>query len=306
MARPLGAAARDRCDRHHSHKAMLRLVFRPAARWIGGRSGFDLGDARSAAELRWLRRTRLVRFRLWVEEPVTTSIGLNGHAGAPHATRDIAATMALNPVFAVLPEARRHQLAASGTPMRLEAGASLFSVGDEAEAVYVVLAGEVEVAVPAPDGRDVWLAKIGAGSLVGEMGVLDGGSRSAGVRAGPRTDLWRISRRAVMDILREEPSSGLALLAMMAQRLRMADALLQERVLLDLGGRLAGLLLESQGAVVALSQGEMARLIGASRERVNRKLAAWRSEGWIDIGAYGVKLLNRQALASAARPTPAV
>lgn len=238
-----------------------------------------------------------------METALATDIALGC---ASHETRDIAAAMARNPVFAVLPETRRRELAAGGTLMRLEAGASLFRVGDEAEAVYVILAGEVEVAAPGLDGRDVWLARIGAGALVGEMGVLDGGARSADVRAGPRTALWRINRRAVMDILREEPSSGLALLAMMAHRLRMADALLQERTLLDLGGRLARLLLESQGAAVALSQGEMARLIGASRERVNRKLAAWRAEGWIDVGAYGVKLLNRQALAAAARPTPAV
>ena len=237
---------------------------------------------------------------------MTTDIGLGGDARAWLATRDIAASMARNPVFAVLSEARRHQLIDGGSPMRVEPGAALFRVGDQAEAMYVVLTGEVEVAVPGEDGRDVFLASIGPGSLVGEMGVLDGGPRSADVRASSRAELWRISRRAVMDILREEPSSGLALLAMMAQRLRMADARLQERALLDLGGRLARLLLESQGAVIALSQGEMARLIGASRERVNRKLAAWRSEGWIDVGAYGVKLLNRQALAAAAKSTLAI
>jgi CRP-like cAMP-binding protein len=241
-----------------------------------------------------------------MEEAVATEIGLSGNSVASRATPDIAASMARNPVFAVLPEARRHQLAASGSPLRLDPGAALFRVGDEADAMYVILAGQVEVAVPGQDGRDVWLAKIGAGSLVGEMGVLDGGPRSADVRAGPRTELWRISRRAVMEILSVEPSSGLALLAMMTHRLRMADALLQERSLLDLGGRLARLLLESQGAVVALSQGEMARLIGASRERVNRKLAAWRSAGWIDVGPYGVKLLDRQGLASAATPAPSV
>jgi CRP-like cAMP-binding protein len=138
------------------------------------------------------------------------------------------------------------------------------------------------------------------------MGVLDGGPRSADVRASCRTELWRIGRRAVMDVLREEPSSGLALLAMMAQRLRVADALLQERALLDLGGRLARLLLESEGAVIAQSQGEMARLIGASRERVNRKLGDWRTKGWIDLGSFGVKVLDRRALAAAASPTPAL
>ena len=231
---------------------------------------------------------------------------LGGQAATAQPARDIAAALARNPVFAVLPESRRRQLAARGSPVRLEPGAALFGAGDDADAMYVVLSGEVDVAVSAPDGRDVWLAKLGVGSLVGEMGVLDGGPRSADVRAVRRTELWRIGRRAVIDVLTEEPSAALELLAMLARRLRMTDILLQETALLDLGSRLARLLLESQGATVALSQGEMARLIGASRERVNRKLAAWRSEGWIDVGPYGVKVVDRAALAASAGPTPGV
>lgn len=233
-------------------------------------------------------------------------LGHGGEARVSQTARDIATTMARNPVFAVLPEARRRELALRGTLMRLDVGATLFRIGEESDAVYVILSGQIEVAVPVADGREVWLARIGPGSLVGEMGVLDGGPRSADVRAGTRAELWRISRGSVMDILRAEPSSGLALLAIMAERLRRADALVQETALVDLGGRLARLLLESQGTTVSLSQGEMARLIGASRERVNRKLATWRSEGWIDVGAFGVRLLDRQALAAAARPIPAV
>ncbi len=93
---------------------------------------------------------------------------------------------------------------------------------------------------------------------------------------------------------------------MLAQRLRTTDMLLQETALLDLGGRLARLLLEAEGAPVTLSQSEMARLIGASRERVNRKLAAWRAQGWIGIGGYGVKVLDRPALSVAASPMPTV
>ncbi|HEY5412218.1 MAG TPA: Crp/Fnr family transcriptional regulator [Caulobacteraceae bacterium] len=214
--------------------------------------------------------------------------------------------MARNPVFGVLSATRRRDLAQSGTPIRLEPGQALFRTGDEADAVYVVLTGELDVAVPGPDGREVWLAKLGVGALVGEMGVLDGGPRSADVCAVPRTELWRIGRRAVIDTLREEPSSGLELLAMMARRLRMTDVLLQETALMDLGGRLARLLIEAQGVTVALSQGEMARLIGASRERVNRKLATWRAKGWIELGPYGVKVLDRQALNAAASQTPAL
>ena len=270
-----------------------------------GRNG--LLSARMAADLHWLGRLRLIEFFA-----PYGGLGLaaldrpDAHASSSGAAEDIPAALARNPLFAALSEARRRDLAGGGSPVRLEPGTALFRAGDEADAMYVVLAGEVDVAVPFHDGRDVWLARLGVGALVGEMGVLDGGPRSADVCAVPRTELWRIGRRAVIDTLREEPSVGLELLAIMARRLRMTDLLLQETALLDLGARLARLLLESQGATVALSQSEMARLIGASRERVNRKLAVWRSEGCIDVGPYGVKVLNRAALAATASPIPSV
>jgi len=262
---------------------------------------------RAADQLRWLHRTRLIEFFPPQRGGDLNSVGSEDSVSAPASrTEDVAVALARNPVFGVLPVERRRNLAAAGTPVRLEPGQVLFRTGDEADAVYVVLTGELDVAVPGPDGREVWLAKLGAGALVGEMGVLDGGPRSADVRAVPRTELWRIGRRAVIDTLREEPSSGLELLALMARRLRMTDLLLQETALMDLGGRLARMLLEAQGTTVALSQSEMARLIGASRERVNRKLGDWRAKGWIEIGSFGVKVLDRRALGAAASPSPAL
>ena len=270
-------------------------------------SARDLLSVRTGSHLRWLPRLRLIEFFPPDRGDVLTAMDrTSGPSAGFRAVDDIAAALARNPVFAVLSEDRRRYLAKAGAPIRMEPGAQLFLAGDEADAVYVVLSGEVDISVRTEDGRDVWLAKLGAGALVGEMGVLDGGARSADVRAVPRTELWRIGRHAVIETLREEPSSALELLAMMARRLRMTDLLLQEMALLDLGGRLARLLLEADGPTVALSQGEMARLIGASRERVNRKLAQWRAEGWIDVGVYGVKVLNRASLASSASPVPAV
>ncbi len=230
----------------------------------------------------------------------------SGSAGAPLGDDGIMTALARSPVFAILPEARRRYLAGAGSAVRLEAGAPLFLAGDSSDAAYVVLSGEMDVSAPFEDGRDVWLAKLGPGALVGEMGVLDGGPRSADVHAVRRSELWRIGRATVLQTLRDEPSSALELLAVMARRLRTTDQLLQEAVLLDLGARLARLLLEAEGAAVSLSQSEMARLIGASRERVNRKLANWRAEGWIDIGAFGVKILDRPALTASCGSAPIV
>jgi CRP-like cAMP-binding protein len=209
-------------------------------------------------------------------------------------------------MLAVLPEERLRALVAAGSAVRLEPGAQLFQEGDGADAVFVVISGEMDVGVTGEDGRDVWLARLGPGALIGEMGVLDGGPRSADVHAVRRSVLWRIGRGHVLHMLREEPSSALELLAMMAARLRTADVLVRETALLGLGGRLARLLLESESAAVTLSQGEMARLIGASRERVNRKLAAWRADGWVEVGTFGVKVVNRRALELEASPGPAI
>lgn len=218
----------------------------------------------------------------------------------------IQAALSRNPVFAVLSPERRRRLGASGALVRLAPASPLFMTGDEADAAFVILVGDVEIVCPAEDGRDVWLATLGPGSLVGEMGVLDGGPRSADVRAVSRVELWRIGRAAVIETLREEPSAAMELLALITRRLRTTDLLVQQTALLDLGSRLAGLLLDKGQGAVALSQGEMARLIGASREGVNRKLAAWRAEGWVDIGSFGVKLLDREALSVSVGRVPSV
>ena len=85
----------------------------------------------------------------------------------------------------------------------------------------------------------------------------------------------------------------------MSRRLRAADGALEDAALLDLGGRLARLLLQEagQGDLVALAQGEIARRIGASREKVNRKLQAWKADDWVSIGKSGIRLLHKERLA---------
>jgi CRP-like cAMP-binding protein len=90
----------------------------------------------------------------------------------------------------------------------------------------------------------------------------------------------------------------LKLITEMSRRLRHADAALEDAHTLDLGGRLAQRLLEEAGdsAAVTLTQTELARRIGASREKVNRKLHEWVDEGWISMGRAGIKIVSRDRL----------
>jgi CRP-like cAMP-binding protein len=203
-----------------------------------------------------------------------------------------------NSVFSVLSPVRRAQLLREGTSLALSKGMRLFSRGDAGDACFLVLSGELEVVAADRDGRDVWLASLGAGALIGEIAVLDGGPRSADVTALRRTNLFKIRRDSVLEILREEPAGALALLSLLASRLRSADARVEETALIDLPGRLARLLLKAGEAPVTQPQGELARLIGASRERVNKTLAHWRERGWIEISRSGTRVVDRTALAA--------
>ena len=104
------------------------------------------------------------------------------------------------------------------------------------------------------------------------LGVLDGVPRSADAHATRKTELWRVDAKLVHDALTEEPGSALALLGVFARRIRDTDALVERNSSMDLGKRLARLLLEegASGKII-YNQSDLAHLVGATREAVNRK-----------------------------------
>jgi CRP-like cAMP-binding protein len=201
-------------------------------------------------------------------------------------------------LMAALSDATRARLAKQGQPMTIEPGKLLFAKGDKGDALYVLLEGEVEVRTSTEAGKDVRLAALKPPAVIGEMAVLDGGMRSADICAIRRSRFLRIHRDQALAALESEPKALLKLITELSKRLRHADAALEDAHTLDLGGRLAQRLLEEagDGAAVTLTQTEIARRIGASREKVNRKLHEWADEGWISMGRAGIKLVARDKL----------
>ncbi|HVN00147.1 MAG TPA: Crp/Fnr family transcriptional regulator [Caulobacteraceae bacterium] len=216
------------------------------------------------------------------------------------AAESVAAALGEGAVFRVLSDAVRARMAAAGSPLDLTPGAFLCQAGDAGDALYVVLEGEIEVLNRSEGGRQVRLASLGKGALAGEMAALDGGARSADMVAARRSRLWRIPRPAVLAALQDEPAAAVALVAELSRRLRAANATLEASALLDLGGRVARLALAEANArgVVALTQTEIARRLGASREKVNRKLHEWAGKGWVEITPSGVRLTATDSLAA--------
>jgi CRP-like cAMP-binding protein len=212
----------------------------------------------------------------------------------------VLASLARSPVLAHFSAEGLERLAVSGAWLALEPGEMLFQAGDPGDAVYVVVDGEVEVRNSTPDGREVRLVALGPGALVGEMAALDGGPRSADVAATRRSRLWRITRAAMLAALEAEPKAAVALVVELSARLRVADGAISDKTVLDLAGRLARLLLAETGAhgLVALTQTEIGRRLGFSREKVNRKLHEWGREGWVDLAPAGIRVLSPERLES--------
>jgi CRP/FNR family transcriptional regulator, cyclic AMP receptor protein len=212
--------------------------------------------------------------------------------------QNVEAALARAELMAALSDATRARLAKQGVPCTVETGKLLFAKGDKGDALYVLLEGEVEVRTSTEAGKDVRLASLMPPAVIGEMAVLDGGVRSADIAAIRKSRFLRIHRDQAIAALESEPKALLKLISEMSRRLRHADAALEDAHTLDLGGRLALRLLEEAGdaTAVTLTQTEIARRIGASREKVNRKLHEWVDEGWISMSRAGIKLVARDKL----------
>lgn len=201
-----------------------------------------------------------------------------------------------------LSDEARSRVARSARLVELMAGEVLCQAGDPGDAFYVVLEGEVEIVARTREGIDVRLAALGHGAIIGEMAALAGGPRSVDMVAARRCKLYRIPRGALLEVLKSDAEAALELIIELTRRLRASNAALEALMRLGLSGRLARLLTASMNArgLVALTQTEVARRLGVSREKVNRRLKAWAEAAIVEIVPAGIQVKSvarlRQAM----------
>ncbi len=196
--------------------------------------------------------------------------------------------------------------------VELPKGDVLFHEGDDGDRVYVVVEGKVKLGRSAADGRESLLAILGPGQMFGELSMFSPGPRSATVTAVTDTVLRDLSHAGLLEWLKNHPEVALGLLGQLAQRLRRANDIVSDLVFSDVPGRVAKSLLDlsrrfgapGEGGIrVAhdLTQEELAQLVGASRETVNKALADFSSRGWIRLEPRSVILLEPERLRRRAR-----
>jgi NTE family protein len=124
------------------------------------------------------------------------------------------------PLFGALDEIARAALETELEWLSLPGGQTLFREDEPGDALYVVLTGRLGVMVRGNDGRDILVAHVAAGETVGEMALLDGGSRSATVIALRDSELLRLGKRSYERLVERHPRSMLSLILPLVRRLR--------------------------------------------------------------------------------------
>jgi CRP/FNR family cyclic AMP-dependent transcriptional regulator len=180
----------------------------------------------------------------------------------------------------------------------------LFHQGDHADQLFVVERGRIAIANRSEDGRESLVALMEPGDLFGEMGLFDG-VRSADARALELSSVVAVPYGPVREVLERQPSALWSVVELLASRLRAVDEALADTVFLDVPGRTAKRLLELAGDgdqfQLPVTQEELAGMVGASRERVNKAISQFVRLGWLDQQERVYKIRDREQLARRAR-----
>jgi CRP-like cAMP-binding protein len=221
-------------------------------------------------------------------------------------------TLMQAPLFAALDAEAAAALRASMVERRAPKGTVIFAEGEAGDRMYVVVEGKVKLGHTSADGRESLLAVLGPGEIFGELSLFDPGPRTATATALTETRVLGLGHESLRPWLAGRPEVAEALLAALARRLRRTNDALADLVFSDVPGRVAKALLDlsdkfgvvtDEGVLVHhdLTQEELAQLVGASRETVNKALADFGQRGWIRVDQREVLLIDLERLARRAR-----
>lgn len=207
------------------------------------------------------------------------------------------------PLFAALDVESAAALRASMVEVRARKGQVIFQEGEPGDRLYVITSGKVTLGHKASDGRETLLAVLGPGEMFGELSLFDPGARTATAIALTDSTVLGLSRDALRPLLAHRPEVAEKLLQALAQRLRRTEDALADLIFSDVPGRVAKALLELSEKFGVLrddtlyvehdmTQDELARLVGASRETVNKALAEFVSRGWLRVEQRSVTILD--------------
>jgi CRP-like cAMP-binding protein len=219
----------------------------------------------------------------------------------------VATALGRVPLFASLNPEQIEGIARVARRHRYDRDEVVFFQGDPGDTFHVVLSGQVKVSVSSPEGQEAILVVLNAGESFGEFALLDDQPRSATIQATRPTETVTLRKDDFHRLIRQTPDIAFGLLQVMTRRLRDTDQLVQDAAFLDVAERLAKKLLglvETNGRPVErgieidvhLTQQDLAAMIGATRESVNKQLGAFRDRGVLTFDRQRITILRPDVL----------
>jgi CRP-like cAMP-binding protein len=211
------------------------------------------------------------------------------------------------PLFTALDDAAATSLLANMVSVKIAKGSVLFAEGDEGDQLYVIAEGKLKLGTSSGDGRENLLSILGPGEMFGELSLFDPGPRTSTATAVTDAKLLSLGQEKLLPWLIENPKVSLQLLAGLAQRLRRTNEAVGDLVFSDVPGRVAKALIDlgerfgkktDEGLFVHhdLTQEELAQLVGASRETVNKALADFAGRNWLKLDGRAVLITDFERL----------
>lgn len=194
-------------------------------------------------------------------------------------------------LFSGLDRAALDRLARYSREISLEKGEQLFELGDPSDGCYTVLEGVFKISIPVADGKETLLNILGAGDVIGEIGLIDSQPRSAAATALKSSILAFLPARDFKHVANTNPEIYLHMLQILSARVRTSTEAAMMQTTLPLHGRLAHVFLRLaegfgenlEGGRILIrhkcTQEDLARMTGSARENINRQI-----KGWVDDG----------------------
>jgi CRP-like cAMP-binding protein len=198
------------------------------------------------------------------------------------------------------------------TQVKVSKGQTLFKEGDAGDRLFVVVEGKLKLGTSSGDGRENLLSILGPGDMFGELSLFDPGPRTATATAVTDARVLALANDQVIGWVTAHPQVSLQLLKRLARRLRRTNEVLADLVFADVPGRVAKAIMDlgerfgtkkDDGLHVnhELTQEELAQLVGASRETVNKALADFAGRGWVRLEPRAVVVLDYERLSKRGR-----
>ena len=211
-------------------------------------------------------------------------------------------------LFSNIPDSDLHQISKDIVERHFKPGEIIFHEGDTGHLLYLVKSGSVRIFVNGLDGSETSVILVGQpGQMFGELAVIDGLPRSATAVAMATTILCTLNRETFREHMRRYPQFSLNFMQELSMRVRYNTMQMDSLASLGISQRLARKLMElaqnygqakTNGVYInmALTQSDLASLIGATRESINKNLRDFRRQQWIHIDQGQITILDPDAL----------